>query len=345
MGTEETQQAETTLDDELRAAWEATEPVEEEETQESTEEESKENSESEEEETAPEEEAGGDETESEDSEPDEGEAEEDEPETPAVEAPHDWPKEWAEKFRQLPDDDTRQVVLDQYKSFQADYTRKTQEIAEIRKAVPDDIKQQLDLRGVSEGQYLKSLTAADQYLSQNPQEGIRWLMQQYGVDPSQVGVQQSEDDIDDPTIAQLKQKVSDLETRLQQSAKQQEQSQQQAVEQQVQTFATETDEKGHLKHPHFETVKAHMGALMNAGAAKDMEDAYSQAVWANPELRNQLLEEEKRQVAQKSESDRRQKASKAKKAATPESTGTTETGSEEALDLRSELEKQFDSNP
>jgi hypothetical protein len=34
-----------------------------------------------------------------------------------------------------------------------------------------------------------------------------------------------------------------------------------------------------------------MGQLMNAGLAKDLKDAYDQAVWANPSLRDQILSE------------------------------------------------------
>lgn len=43
-------------------------------------------------------------------------------------------------------------------------------------------------------------------------------------------------------------------------------------------------------HPYFQDVKVHMGRLISAGAAKDMQDAYDQATWANPVIRQQLLE-------------------------------------------------------
>lgn len=43
-------------------------------------------------------------------------------------------------------------------------------------------------------------------------------------------------------------------------------------------------------HPYFQDVKTHMGQLLKVGAAKDMQDAYDQATWANPVIRQQLLD-------------------------------------------------------
>lgn len=45
-------------------------------------------------------------------------------------------------------------------------------------------------------------------------------------------------------------------------------------------------------HPYFQDVKVHMGRLISAGAAKDMQDAYDQATWANPVIRQQLLDQQ-----------------------------------------------------
>ncbi len=42
-------------------------------------------------------------------------------------------------------------------------------------------------------------------------------------------------------------------------------------------------------HPYFNDVRQHMGALLKAGHAKDLQDAYDQATWANPVIRQQLL--------------------------------------------------------
>ncbi len=64
------------------------------------------------------------------------------------------------------------------------------------------------------------------------------------------------------------------------------------------------------KHPYFQDVKVHMGRLMSAGAAKDMQDAYDQATWANPVIRQQLLQ----QQTEAADKDRAAAVAKAKQA-------------------------------
>lgn len=46
------------------------------------------------------------------------------------------------------------------------------------------------------------------------------------------------------------------------------------------------------KHPYFEDVRMHMGHLIRSGAAKDLEDAYDQATWANKAIREKLQQEQ-----------------------------------------------------
>ena len=43
-----------------------------------------------------------------------------------------------------------------------------------------------------------------------------------------------------------------------------------------------------LTGSHFETVRKHMGVLMDSGQATNMDDAYDMAIWAHPEIRKQL---------------------------------------------------------
>lgn len=50
-------------------------------------------------------------------------------------------------------------------------------------------------------------------------------------------------------------------------------------------------------HEHFETVRGHMASLLSGGVAKDLDDAYAQAVYANPQTRAALLEQQQRKVA------------------------------------------------
>jgi hypothetical protein len=53
---------------------------------------------------------------------------------------------------------------------------------------------------------------------------------------------------------------------------------------------------------HFDVVRKEMAALMDAGTAKDINEAYDMAVWARPDLRASLLA--KQQAEQRAEQAR-----------------------------------------
>lgn len=65
------------------------------------------------------------------------------------------------------------------------------------------------------------------------------------------------------------------------------------------------------KNVHFETVRADMGALMTSGRAKDLQEAYEMACWANPSIRqaNLSAQEEAAKAKRKAEMDAKRKAS------------------------------------
>ena len=67
------------------------------------------------------------------------------------------------------------------------------------------------------------------------------------------------------------------------------------------------------KHPYFNDVAPRIEGLLKAGAAKDLQDAYDQAIWADPAIRQQLMsaqaEEAKR--TQTAEAERARKAASA----------------------------------
>lgn len=56
-----------------------------------------------------------------------------------------------------------------------------------------------------------------------------------------------------------------------------------SIQEQIRSFETDG------KHEYFKQVAVEMGALMSAGRANSMQDAYDKALWANPEIRAKLL--------------------------------------------------------
>lgn len=230
-----------------------------------------------------------------------------------------WSKDDKELFESL-EDDKKQWWLDKVKSLEKGYQEKFEEVAEYRKERDsfDEIfspyDAQLKSSGMTRSDVVKRLVTAQQYLEQKPQEAIEWLARSYGVELGKpASPNESDDEYLEPEtreIRELRQKVAELERSTQQDKQYQEQQAQQQYQAQIQSFASEKAEDGSPKRPHFEKVKNHMAALLGQGQAKDLQDAYDQAVRANPETWELLLEEREKEK----EAKRKQEVQKAKKA-------------------------------
>ncbi|MFZ4761275.1 MAG: hypothetical protein ACOYK8_00465 [Alphaproteobacteria bacterium] len=48
-----------------------------------------------------------------------------------------------------------------------------------------------------------------------------------------------------------------------------------------------------ISYPHFNEVRADMGKLLKAGAAKNLVEAYEKSVWARPDLRERILKDQR----------------------------------------------------
>lgn len=134
--------------------------------------------------------------------------------------------------------------------------------------------------------------AFEQYLNtayilrtKSPQEKgqlILKLAQEYGADLR--GASQAQPQAN-PVLQQMQQEIAALKGQLQQETTFKKQQEESALKSQIDMFAADP------KNIHFEAVKAHMAALLRGGMAKDLQDAYDQAVYANPQTRSTLLEQ------------------------------------------------------
>lgn len=149
-------------------------------------------------------------------------------------------------------------------------------------------------RGIEPKEAINRLLTAQNHLDTDPANAIRWLAQSYGVDLTQLAINPDyrapgrqtpqPQQVDDRTIEQ---KVAEI-------------LEQRDLQREISDFAK--------NKPHFEAVKGHMQALLQSGAASDLEDAYDQAIWAKKDLRTQLLAEHG------SNTDKQQEAAKVQKA-------------------------------
>ncbi len=111
--------------------------------------------------------------------------------------------------------------------------------------------------------------------------------------PDANGEMPAAEDWTDPDVKELRQQVGQLTDYF---ANFQQNQQQQAISEtnsQIEAFRSQTDGQGNPLYPHFETVRSDMGLLLSQGRVTDMKAAYDQAVYMNPEVRTQILEQEK----------------------------------------------------
>lgn len=226
------------------------------------------------------------------------------PKTEIIPPPASWSSEEKERFKTLPPD-TQKYIAERERQRDTFLTQKANKIAqderryaEIQEAIAPH-EEAWAREGISTGQGIKQLIAAQAYLEKNPVAGLQWLAQSLGVDVrtlAQAPVQV------DPQIQGLHGKVTELETRLAEKDRLAQQAQIASVQRELEAFSLETTETGQPKRPHLQLLAEDMVPIVarmraeNPGvsAREILSHAYDKAVWANPETRKALLEEMER---------------------------------------------------
>ncbi|MCH2458987.1 MAG: hypothetical protein MK186_13180 [Henriciella sp.] len=155
--------------------------------------------------------------------------------------------------------------------------------------------------------------------------------QQFGVDLSgtQANPQEAPQVLHDP-------RVDTLEQTLRQMAAQNEQQTRQQLQSDVEKFAQ--------SHPHFDDVRVEMGRLIEAGIAKDMDDAYERAIWSVPDVRQKVQAEAAEKTAKEREAKAREQAEKAKRASGSVTGAPGMAGSGQAVAPASTLREEIERN-
>ena len=270
---------------------------------------------------------------------------EDSQETP-LEAPKNWSEEVRGTFKDLPRD-AQEYMLKRDKEMTADYTRKTQEVAEQRKSyesldkVIAPMRQQINASGIGEAEYISRLLNADIALRNNPKMALKQLAQGYGIDLSSIEETGDWND-SDPQITQLQQQNQAILAELNQFKQQNLQSARHQTETQINNFAQSKDDKGNLKYPHFEQLRVKMGNLIDAGEAKGLEEAYAKSVRLDDNLYKQSLESQRKSAKAEEDAKRKAAVEKAKKVR-PRTATAPPSGSVKTSDLDSLLMESINS--
>jgi hypothetical protein len=205
-----------------------------------------------------------------------------EPETPqeSIRPPASWSATAKAKFAAL-DPDVQREVLKREQDVEKGFRERASQVKryEPLEQTIAPYREKWAVAGVDEATAVKQLLAASDWLERDPQAAIAYLAKQYGVNPAQVQgqPQQAQPNGNSPTpeYQALQQRFDALERQLAERESQSYQSQ-------IDSFSSDPN------NLYFENVRPQMAALLEAGQASDLADAYEKACWMNPEIRSLL---------------------------------------------------------
>jgi hypothetical protein len=214
-------------------------------------------------------------------------AEEIKPEVVVKAAPNTWKKEVADKWSTLPAEVQSEVErreADFHKGIEQ-YKGKAQFGESIERAI-QPYASTLQALNITPDKAIAELMAADHRLRYgSPAEKQAYfsqLAQNYGVSLGEVANQPQVD----PNVNYLTQQVNQLQGWIQNQTLMGQQKEQESLTSEIAQFASDPS------HSHFESVKGYMSALLQAGQAQNLTDAYEQAIYANPQTRALILAEQ-----------------------------------------------------
>jgi hypothetical protein len=218
--------------------------------------------------------------------------------------PNTWKKEVAAKWATLPPEVRAEVERREQDMHRGIAQYKTQaEFAQTVERAMAPYQQTLQQLGISPDRAIGELMAADHKLRHgSPQEKTAYFAQlahNYGIDLPAAAQHMAQVD---PNVFALQNHAQQLQSQLQQYQQTAQQQAEAQLNSEIAAFAADPS------HSHFEAVKGHMSALLQAGQAKDLADAYEQAVYANPTTRAAVLQQQA--AAQREEAAKKAQAAK-----------------------------------
>ena len=220
------------------------------------------------------------------------------PTAQAIKAPEGWKAEIKAKFAELPPDVQAEVArreADFHKALTKQdeerlLGRKVNEMANpylptiraegatVEKAFQDYLQTAHVLRSGTDHQKAQSIAAVMSQFHVNPNTLLSIL--QGGNSNTGQPFQQAQFN---PAIESLQQRIDRMERERQEEIQQRQLQETHSLNSQIDEFSSKPG------HEHFDHVRVRMGVLLENGLANDLEDAYQQAVYADPEIRSGLL--------------------------------------------------------
>jgi hypothetical protein len=217
---------------------------------------------------------------------------------PPIAAPKDWSGSAKLKWDRLPREVQQEIAG---KWGEVDTVRG--ELAPIKELIDTNRASLVNAAG-SVPEAMRQLIGFHNLYLQNPVALAQHILRSRGIDPTQAFGAQQQQPNGQLDISKLLDQA--VQARLQPFQAEAERRDTQQVQQTVESFRSEVDPRTNQpRYPFFEDVRHFMGHLIRSGAARNLQEAYDQATWANPQIRTQLTqaqsEEGRRQAAQGAE--------------------------------------------
>lgn len=257
-----------------------------------------------------------------------------------AEPPPTWNAEHKALFaKQTPE--AQAFLLDRHRDMEADYTRKTQQLASFRQdfePVQQLMAPHMDAMrqaGMTPARMVQAWMGVEhRFMNGDGVNAIRDIAKAYKIDLAQVAsgsppaVQPGQVDPTaavDPTLQPLVQQIQALTQDANQRHQRDAQAEINRANAAVDTFRAAVDDKGQPLHPHFAEVEQMMTRLAiaarQAGEMPDLNAIYEQAVYATPSVREKVLAAANAAQRAKADAEARAKAATARKAASSTVTG------------------------
>jgi hypothetical protein len=244
-------------------------------------------------------------------------------------------------FAQLPREQ-QELVAKWYKGFEGDHTRKTQEVAELRRSAEPILNavkpfqqyltQLQPIVGQTPDQMIGSLLGVEYQLRTGDPwqkaQALQHIAQSYGIDLAAL-TRGELPAAPDPAYQQLRQSFSAIEQEVATLRRERELEQQRETEIQIETFKSAKDSTGRPLHPHFDRVRGVMGQILRDDPSMTLDAAYAEAIKPIQEA----IEAERKAAEEAAEQARIAAVEKAKKAAPVKTSGSAPNGQAKSRNL------------
>jgi len=236
----------------------------------------------------------------------------DTPPTPsAIEPPKTWRKEALEQWNALPEVVKAEVLKREEDIFRGLETyRADATFGKSLKSVLDPYLPILQQYNIDPAAQVANLMQAHHTLALGAPEQkvafMRQLAQEYGIDLGELSGAGAP--FVDPAVDALQKELQAVKSTLSARERAEAQQRMQSIQTEIEQFASDP------ANEHFDTVANDIAALLKAGTAKDLKDAYEKAVWANPVTRAKLVAKQQADAAAQAKAEAAKRAAAAKSA-------------------------------